>query len=120
MMSEQRSNKWRKLRSNLERQAVESKDAQEVAIELVRQYERLAESDRADVDRLLQEWVLSDVEAERFDALVVIDANEVRSAAPALRELCSRLEASDDPGAPYEWEWVNRILGGLLDGPTVD
>lgn len=105
--------RWEEFRAELVRRAVESKSSQSVVVELSREYRRLSSDDRAEVDVLLSSWLLSADEAERFDAVAVIDDNEVCSAIPALRELMDRLEASDERGAVYEWAKVNRLLGRL-------
>lgn len=62
------------------------------------------------------EQVLSDEENVRFDALSLIEDFKIRSAVPALRKLADRLEHQDQPGAPYEWAKVKRILGNLVSG----
>lgn len=105
--------RWEELRAELDRRAVASKSSQSAVVELSREYRRLGSDDRAEVDVLLRSWLLSADEGERFDAVAVVDDNEVCSAIPALRELMDRLEASDEPGAVYEWAKVNRVLGRL-------
>lgn len=118
MMGASISDRWMMLRSELDRRAVESKSSQEAIIELSRRYGLLEEDERAEIDELLAKWVLSDDEAERFDALAIIFDHDVASAIPALRQLASRLEESDEVGAPYEWAKVNRLLGRLI--PTAN
>ena len=105
--------RWEEFRDGVARRAVASKSSQSVVVELSREYQRLGSDDRAEVDVLLSSWLLSADEAVRFDAVAVVDGNEVCSAIPALRELMGRLEASDEPGAVYEWAKVNRVLGRL-------
>lgn len=109
------SQRWKQLRRDLERRGDESKLPEAATSELSRQYGLLDTTDRTEVDEVLSSWVLSDDLAERFDALAVISDNSVRSALPALRELSTRLERSQDPGAPYEWAKVNRIVGSLIE-----
>lgn len=65
-------------------------------------------------DLVLSEWVLSDDEGVRFDALFLIDCFSITAAEPALNELSKRLMLSDEPGAPYERQKVIRIQQGLL------
>jgi hypothetical protein len=66
--------------------------------------------------RSLAEWVASDDEALRYDALFVIDEHAIRELVPALRALQERLERDPlpGPGEPYEWAKVNRLLGKLV------
>lgn len=116
--------RWEAFRERAEREAVAAKNAQAVVFELSRQYAALDGSERSEVDLLLADWIESDDEAKRFDALALVEMHEIASAAPALRALAARLEASTTPGAPYEWAKVNRVLGFLAsDGeelPEVD
>ena len=76
-------------------------------------YQRLDATERVLANELLAEWVLSGDEAKRFDALALIDDFRIVSATPALRQLADRLESSSEPGAPYEWQKVNRLIGEL-------
>jgi len=64
-------------------------------------------------DLVLTEWVQSEDENVRFDALALIDGFRIAKAMPALRALAGRLASSDAPGAPYELQKVDRILRGL-------
>lgn len=105
--------RWEQLRERLDEDARASKSAQGVVLELARQYRELDEAERSQVDELLAQWILSEDEGKRFDAMAVIADNHVAHAVPALRELSERLEASDAPSAPFEWAKVNRILGKL-------
>jgi hypothetical protein len=82
-------------------------------------YRRLDSAERGVADRVLCEWVLSDDENLRYDALVLISDFEVKSALPALSELASRLKASTSPGAPYELRKVESMLKVLsASAPT--
>ncbi len=112
--------RWEELRAELDRRAVASKSSQSVVVELSSEYRRLGSDDRAEVDVLLRSRLLSADEGERFDAVAVVDDNEVCSAIPALRKLMDRLETSDEPGAVYEWAKVNRVLGRLAASCTGD
>lgn len=82
-------------------------------------YRGLSAADRELADRVLAEWVLSDEEAKRFDAVALIREFHVLTAAPALRELAHNLARSSDPGAPFEREKVEGVLRELgADGET--
>ena len=112
-MISEAAQRWVEMRRQIDERAVRSKSSQSVVVGLSREYRRLGADERADVDVVLRSWLLSADEGERFDAVAVVDDNEVCSAIPALRELMDRLEASDEPGAVYEWAKVNRVLGRL-------
>lgn len=81
-------------------------------------YRRLSDENRTVVDQLLIEQLAAPDENVRFDALWLIDEFRIRSAVPALRRLADWLETQEDPGAPYEWAKVNRLIGVLVEHPN--
>lgn len=83
-------------------------------------YRRFDAIERGFADRVLAEWTLADDETKRFDAVALICEFRVVTAEPELRELVARLARSDDPGAPFEREKVERLLRelGLNGAPT--
>lgn len=113
-MTGEAAQRWAEMRRQMDERAVRSKSSQSVVAELCREYRRLGDDERVAVDVVLRSWLLSDDEGERFDAVAVVDDNDVCSAIPALREMMARLEVSDEPGAVYEWAKVNRVLGRLV------
>jgi len=78
-------------------------------------YRKFDAEERKLADQVLEEWVLSDDENVRYDALVLIGDFRIMRAIPVLRELAARLRHSNAPGAPYELQKVNRILNDLSD-----
>ena len=85
-----------------------------VALEKLRAlYDKFDDAERLMADEVLSEWVLSDDEGVRFDALALIDELKIKMAAPALNELVTRLASSGTPSAPYELKKVLRILALL-------
>jgi hypothetical protein len=77
-------------------------------------YKRFDADERLTADQVLGEWALSEDEALRFDALLLIDKLKIATAASALNRLLDRLASSGKPGAPYEAKRVNRIIGNLM------
>lgn len=104
---------WRELRDDIDRRFVEARDSNGAIVELAVIYARIPEADRAEVNEVLAEWVESEDEGLRFDALAIVNKYRLIHAVPALRRLQARLESDTSPGAPYEWAKVNRILGNL-------
>lgn len=100
---------WRRV----DAEALELKDSQLALERLESLYRRLDAGDRALADVVVTEWVVSDDDARRFDAEVLIERCRIDSAAPALRRLARKLETSAEPGAPFERERVDRILVAL-------
>jgi hypothetical protein len=100
-------------RSAADERAAELKDSQSALEELIRLYQRLDDSERALANAVIAEWVASDDEKLRFDALAVIDRYVIGSAAKPLERLAERLGVMKTPGAPYELKKVERLLERL-------
>jgi hypothetical protein len=81
-------------------------------------YEKFNQDERTMADQVFCEWVMSEDEGLRFDALALIDHFKVREAAAALQRLEYRLSQSNVPGAPFERDKVNRVLGELEGMPA--
>jgi hypothetical protein len=99
--------------SECDSDALERKDSQAVTLELVGIYATLTPEERLFADHILGEWLGSEEERKRFDALVVIREYRIRSAAPHLRALETELEKSTDPGAPFQLRKVRALLAVL-------
>ena len=87
--------------------------SQEAVLRLSHAYTLLQPDERRVVDEVLSEWLYSEDENQRFDALALIREHRIVSAVRALEELAQRLAHSDDPGAPYELAKVKRIVNQL-------
>lgn len=77
-------------------------------------YRELPSNQRPMANKVISEWVLSDDEGVRFDALSLVDDFSILVAAPALQELSTRLLSSTEPGAPYERQKIIRIQQNLV------
>jgi len=97
----------------VEREARESKDSMLATLRLLDLYRRLDAQERALADQVVAEWALSDSEAKRYDATMLIGEFRVRSARPALREFAKRLARSRDHGARSEREKVEALVEEL-------
>jgi hypothetical protein len=73
-------------------------------------YQRLDDRDRAQANRVIADWLLSETEAKRFDAVALVRGFRITEAVPALRELSQRLALQSTPGAPFEREKVDTLL----------
>lgn len=98
---------------SVDREALEMKDSYLALDRLHSLYRRLDEDERALADEILCEWVLSDTEAKRFDAMAVIREFRVSRAVPALEQLSRRLRGRGEPGAPFEQEKIEGLLSEL-------
>lgn len=102
-------------RESIDEEAMSLKDSYLVLDRLHSLYERFDAKQRLMADQVLAEWVLSDDEKVRFDALALIDDFHIETAISALRKLACRLASSNMPGAPYEQQKVNQIIQDLSD-----
>jgi hypothetical protein len=90
--------------------ALELKDSQSVLEEMSKLYKSFNNSERPLANDVIAEWVVSDDENLRFDALALIDEFHIGEAAVALQQLLRRLAVMRTPGAPYEIEKVVRTI----------
>lgn len=104
---------WSALRDRLDTEARGAKMSQAAVVELSHRYASLDAESRGVVDEMLSEWVLSDDENLRFDALALVSDHRIVRALPPLRQLQVRLQDAKDPGAPYEQAKVQRIIARL-------
>jgi len=100
-------------RADVESEAHAARDSFLAYQRLQTLYRRFDLEERRLASVVIADWALSEDETKRWDALALIDDFAIASALPALRSLADRLESSDDPGAPYEWAKVNRVIGTL-------
>lgn len=96
-----------------EQEAKYNKDPYTVIETLCSLYRGLDDSVRADADRVIIEWVLSQDEGVRFDAIFLIEQFSIIDAVSVLKKLASDLEKSKSPSAPYEVKKIARVLGEL-------
>jgi len=101
------------VRSVADVEANASRDPQVVQERLRTMYRSLGPDDRFQAHSVLMEWLASDDEVLRFDALALVDDFMIAASAPALAQLAVRLASSILPGAPYELKKVNRIRARL-------
>jgi len=100
-------------RSAVEKDSKELRDSYYALERLHILYRSFNADERVLADRVLTEWVLSDDETLRFDALALVDDFKVLQSIPALTELAGRLRSSGTPGAPFELQKVDRIIKEL-------
>jgi hypothetical protein len=116
MKLEEFRNEMNAYRDAVEKEAFESKDSYLALERLHRLYTKFDASEREMADQVLAEWVLSDDENTRFDAMALIHDFRIEGTVPALRELAGRLSSSKAPGAPYEIMKIERLLSELSSG----
>jgi hypothetical protein len=104
---------WEELRRDLSDEAIQKKVSQEALFRLSEAYRALSEDEQSVVNALLGEWVLSDDEGKRFDALFLIRQHGIQSAIPAIKTLVTKLEVSPSPGAPYELTKAKAVIAQL-------
>jgi hypothetical protein len=100
-------------RRQADEEANRRKDSVWVEKLLLQLYGRFDASERLMADKVFAEWVLSQDEATRFDALVMIRHFKIVTALPALRQLAERLSGERSPGAPFERDKVERLIAAI-------
>jgi hypothetical protein len=106
---------WTRERERIDREARERRDSQSALFELFDLYDRLAGEDQKQIDQLMADWVVSDEEDLRFDALALIREKRITTAIPALQTLLVMLLGSRTASAPYEADKVRSIIKSLRE-----
>jgi hypothetical protein len=96
-----------------QREAERRKDSQSALDRLHHWYGRLGSDERTLADKVIEQWLLSDVEAKRFDGAALARDFKIKSAVPALHQLSVRLAQSEDPGAPFERDKIENLITAL-------
>ena len=97
-------------RRGADEEAARRKESFLVEKQLLQLYGRFDEYERLMAHQVFAEWALSQDEATRFDALVMIRRFKIVTALPALRQLAERLRGERSPGAPFELDKVERLI----------
>ena len=89
-------------RRTVEEEGTLRKDSYYCLDKLYKFYKQLDDEERKMADKVLSEWVLSDHENIRFEAMAMIREFKVVTTSEALRKQAVELRFSRSPGAPYE------------------
>jgi hypothetical protein len=103
-------------RTKVDEEADAFKDSYLALEKLYARYRGFSKEDRAMADEVIAEWVLSDDESLRFDALALVREFRIVRAKHPLERLEGRLRSSVAPGAPFELKKVVSILSELNNG----
>lgn len=106
-------NEMEAYRAAVSKEAIMMKESNRALRDLNDLYSRFDEKERIMADQVLIEWLQSDDEGIRFDALSVIQDFKISSAIPALEELSQRLSKMNLPLAPYEVIKVKKIIAEM-------
>jgi hypothetical protein len=94
-------------------EAVESKQSPMATIRLASFYRDLGDEDRAVVNEALADWVVNGDEAQRFDAVALIQEFEIRSTLAAMRERLATLREDGDGPEGAERRKLERVVAAL-------
>jgi hypothetical protein len=108
---------WEEFWRKVDRGHKGAKDTQGALSALFDRYRHLQLDERRVIDQFLGEKLASSDENVRFDVLALVREFNIRSTAPQLRELATRLGADKAPGAPFELAKVTRILTQFDQAP---
>jgi hypothetical protein len=105
--------KWNQQWEDAHKEYVSEKDSQGVLAVLAERYRQLEVGDKAVVDGVVGDALLSDQEWRRYDALFLVKEFGIRSATESLKALAQRLAEDQRPGAPFEFAKVQRIVSSF-------
>lgn len=100
-------------RKGVDEYAYSQKCSQAVLEALELYYENLTVEEKSLASYVIEEWLLSENESERFDALFLIERFKLRDLAASMHLLEDRLVGSRFPGAPFELDRLRAITGDL-------
>jgi len=80
---------------------------------LFKLYAKLDPDERKVANKDLFEAIREGDETFRYDALAITSEFKLADAMTHLNELSIRLQMDNSPGAPFELEWVQRIIKKL-------
>ncbi len=104
---------WRRIWSEVSRRHIAAKDSQGAIVELFKLYSKLDPDERKAANKDLFEAIRDGDETFRYDALAITSEFKLADAMPHLNHLAIRLQMDDSPGAPFELQWVQRIIQKL-------
>lgn len=110
---------WRRRRDGLLAGVPDGKSGLAVEIAMSQAYGSLGPEDRGRLEPLLREWLRSDAERDRSQAVAIIREQMVRSMRGDLEALLARSDASPDPGAAAEAARVAHALRRLAAGDDI-
>jgi hypothetical protein len=97
------------------READEFKDPWIIEERLFSRYERLGNEMKQCANQVLADWLMSEDENLRFDALVLVEKARVKSAEEALIALRQRLVTSKSHSVPDELDLVERAISKIAE-----
>lgn len=105
---------WRELQLEVLDRVANGSLGQDAIFIMFRRYEALTTADRLLIDQeLARQTVDALTDGDRFDALALIAKYKILEATPALQELHTRLETSDQPTERFEANRVTKIIEEL-------
>jgi len=104
---------WEDRRKALVEIAEIMKDSQSVSFGLLALYDSLSDGEKAAVNDLLAEWLISDDNTRRYDVEFLISQRCIKSLKTAVEKAIEIAQNRTDPGAEFDIENLLRILNEL-------
>ncbi len=104
------------LRAIAEEHARRSKDSMIVTERLTSFYRTLRPEARHAANKKIVEWLGSDDQARRYDAMALIGEFHIVEALDALRHYADECERAGDIQSIRQWEKANRLIADLAGG----
>lgn len=105
---------WIETRRRLSVESMASRDSQAVSFGLLSKYDQLKPDERETIFPLLSEWLLSEDECLRYDAVFIISQRKIRELTPGILKALSKWSQKDGPESRYETLKLKRIVDELV------
>jgi hypothetical protein len=107
---------WLDTYERLSDQAVAFRDSQSVSFGLLAIYDKLSESEKPCVHRVLAEWLVSEDNKSRYDASFLISERRIIEMKSAIEKSIMRAKGQTGSEAMDEVDDLRRILAELENG----
>ena len=107
--------KWLEEHRRLAEEAEAFRDGQSVAFRLLDAYDELTIGEKAEIHKILAEWLVSADNKLRYDAQFLTSQRQIGEMVPAVEEAIEAIDESFGPEAKYELKKLKRILDELED-----
>jgi hypothetical protein len=104
---------WVKMRDYFAETAERTRDSQSVSFNLLDEYDKLTEEDKAVVHEILAEWLMSEDNTLRYDSSFLISQRDIKTLKDTVEKAIDNAHRRIGPEAIDEAEDLERILNKL-------
>lgn len=106
-------NAWLEMHRRLSDEAEAYRDSQAVAFGLLDAYDALASEEKAEIHKVLAEWLVSKDNRLRYDARFLTSQRQIVEMVPALEGAIEQIGQTFGPEAKHELRHLRQILDEL-------